>query len=88
MTNIFLQETLGALQATISVLLVLGYGAAATGWLKMMPSEVVNGMTKVGVCRYFSATHISLLSRRFSSAKAFDKSFLRLNKFLCQRLSR
>ncbi|CAD6587586.1 MAG: hypothetical protein CYPHOPRED_003969 [Cyphobasidiales sp. Tagirdzhanova-0007] len=46
--SIFLQETLGALQATISVLLVLAYGAILVKYLKIIDSETVNKMTKLG----------------------------------------
>lgn len=48
MANAFLQGILGALQATISVLLVLAYGAAGTRYLPFLSEETVNSVTKVG----------------------------------------
>lgn len=43
----------GALQATISVLLVLSYGAGTTKYLSFFDEDAVNAITKVG-------THILL----------------------------
>ena len=55
--SVFLQETLGALQATISVLLVLAYGAIIVKYLKIINNETVNKVTKLGTnillpCRF------------------------------------
>lgn len=48
MANAFLQGILGALQATISVLLVLVYGAAGTKYLSFLSEDTVNSVTKLG----------------------------------------
>lgn len=41
------REVLAAFQASISVLLVILYGALCTRWLKLLDSESINKITKV-----------------------------------------
>ena len=48
MANAFLQGVLGALQATLSVLLVLCYGAAGTKYLSFLSEDTINSVTKLG----------------------------------------
>jgi len=46
-SNAFLQETLGALQAVISVLLTLIAGAGTVRYLKLIDQDIVDGITKL-----------------------------------------
>lgn len=48
MPSAFVETAVGALQATISVLLVLFYGAASVKWLKIVSPETVDGVTRLG----------------------------------------
>lgn len=53
MGGVWLDALKGALQATISVLLVLGYGSATVKYLNFFNENAVNSVTKLG-------THILL----------------------------
>lgn len=48
MPSPFVEQAVGALQATISVLLVLLYGAVTVKWLGIINSDTVDKMTKLG----------------------------------------
>lgn len=46
-SNIFLQETLGALQATVSVLLILLFGSCTVKYLRLVDQRTIDGVTKL-----------------------------------------
>jgi hypothetical protein len=48
MPSPFVEQAIGALQATISVLLILLYGAITVKWLKIITHDTVDKMTKLG----------------------------------------
>ncbi|KAL7006329.1 hypothetical protein EMMF5_004215 [Cystobasidiomycetes sp. EMM_F5] len=72
MPSAFVETAVGALQATISVLLVLFYGAASVKWLKIVSPETVDGVTRLGTNILLPALLFSQMGKQASADKLVE----------------
>ena len=66
MGSAIVEEILGALQATISVLLVLAYGGLSVKWLKIVSAGCIDEVTKLGINVFLPGMCKRASCRRYS----------------------